>query len=287
MTGPVGALLDDGRRLHLQHGPIDLVIEAWGGSAEVERAYGQAATAFDGLLQDLVADLDVLRRPVATRVRHGRTLRSVAATRMIRAARRHAPAYVTPMAAVAGAVADWVLVEMSRGRKLDRAYVNNGGDIAVYLAPGTHVIAAAGPNLSDRVRIAADDQARGIATSGWRGRSHSLGIADAVTVLARSAAEADIAATLIANAVDLPGHAAVARRPAQDLAPDSDLGETPVTTGVDPLTDTEIDIALQNGKTCADEMLARGLIDAATLWLQNHVTTVGAASPAKKDLLDA
>ena len=47
---------------------------------------------------------------------------------------------------------------------------------------------------------------RGIATSGWRGRSFSLGIADAVTVLAATAAEADAAATMIANAVDLPGH---------------------------------------------------------------------------------
>ena len=32
---------------------------------------------------------------------------------------------------------------------------------------------------------------RGVATSGWRGRSHSLGIADSVTVVARNAAAAD------------------------------------------------------------------------------------------------
>ena len=53
---------------------------------------------------------------------------------------------------------------------------------------------------------------RGIATSGWRGRSFSLGIADAVTVLAATAAEADAAATVIANAVDLPGHPAIDTR---------------------------------------------------------------------------
>ena len=68
---------------------------------------------------------------------------------------------------------------------------------------------------------------RGIATSGWRGRSFSLGIADAVTVLADRAAAADAAATIIANAVDLPGHPAIVRVPACELAPDSDLGRAP------------------------------------------------------------
>ena len=66
---------------------------------------------------------------------------------------------------------------------------------------------------------------RGVATSGWRGRSFSLGIADAVTVLAATAAAADAAATIIANAVDLPGHPAIARRPASELEDDSDLGD--------------------------------------------------------------
>ena len=96
---------------------------------------------------------------------------------------------------------------------LDKAYVNNGGDIALHLAPGavdaTPAIAGTGHGLADRVIIRADDPVRGIATSGWRGRSFSLGIADAVTVLARTAAEADAAATMIANAVDLPGHPAI------------------------------------------------------------------------------
>ena len=66
--------------------------------------------------------------------------------------------------------------------------------------------------------IDADDPARGIATSGRHGRSFSLGIADAVTVLARTASQADAAATIIANAVDLPGHPAIVRCPAQRVA---------------------------------------------------------------------
>jgi hypothetical protein len=66
---------------------------------------------------------------------------------------------------------------------------------------------------------------RGIATSGWRGRSFSLGIADSVTVLAATAAEADAAATIIANAVDVAHAGIIVRRPACSLKDDSDLGD--------------------------------------------------------------
>ena len=60
-----------------------------------------------------------------------------------------------------------------------------------------------------------------------------------VTVLADTAACADVAATLIANAVDLPGHGAITRAPARTLFPDSDLGAIPVTTDVGALSAAE------------------------------------------------
>ena len=49
---------------------------------------------------------------------------------------RIAAVYITPMAAVAGAVADEMLQALVRGRTLDKAYVNDGGDIAIHLTPG-------------------------------------------------------------------------------------------------------------------------------------------------------
>ncbi len=85
------------------------------------------------------------------------------------------------------------------------------------------------PSLFATATIRAEDGIGGIATSGWRGRSFSLGIADAVTVLAETAAAADAAATIIANAVDLPGHPGIVRQPASSLQPDSDLRDLPVT----------------------------------------------------------
>jgi len=132
------------------------------------------------------------------------------------------------------------------------------------------------PGLMRTMIISADDPTRGVATSGRHGRSFSLGIADAVTVLARTASQADAAATIIANAVDLPGHPAVLRCPAHDLQPDSDLGARLVTRGVGELSGREIEDALEAGADSARKLLAAGLIDGAALRLHGEMIVVAA-----------
>jgi ApbE superfamily uncharacterized protein (UPF0280 family) len=188
--------------------------------------------------------------------------------------------FLTPMAAVAGAVADDVLRAMTQAAALDRAYVNNGGDIALHLTPAASftlgmVARPDRPSLFGKARVAGHDCVRGVATSGWRGRSFSLGIADAVTVLAGTAAEADAAATLIANAVDLPGHPAIARAPALERDPQSDLGERLVTLAVGPLSEGEIESALDGGEREARHWRACGFIEAAALSLGGRIRLVG------------
>ena len=270
MNEPEIVWLPDGRRLHFHHGPIDLIIEAFGDPAEVQMAYRQAATRFETILTELVAELVELRRPVGRVIRQ---FSSPTARRMEAATVPLADVFITPMAAVAGSVADEILAAMTSGRRLDRGYVNNGGDIALHIAIGQRIdvaIAGTGHGLSDRLTIAADDPVRGIATSGWRGRSFSLGIADAVTVLARTGAAADAAATLIANAVNLPGHPGVTRRPARELAPDSDLGDRLVTVDVGALDDGEIAAALDAGAKVADRLMRQGSIQSAALFLGGH-----------------
>jgi ApbE superfamily uncharacterized protein (UPF0280 family) len=276
MQGAQANWLPDGKRLHLNHGPIDLIVEAFGEPGEMRTAYEQAVLRFETVLGELVAELLELRRPATPsrpRVFAGRTAR-----RMEAAVAPLAEKFLTPMAAVAGSVADEILEALAAGRGLGRAYVNNGGDIALHLAAG-HEIAAAvagtGHGLGDRIIVRAQDLVRGIATSGWRGRSFSLGIADAVTVLARSGAEADAAATVIANAVDLPGHRAIERRPAGELAPDNDLGERLVTVGVGLLTADEVDEALDAGLAVAQDLRRRGLIEAAALFLAGETRVCG------------
>jgi ApbE superfamily uncharacterized protein (UPF0280 family) len=263
-----------GNRLHLAHGPIDLVIGATGSAAAVERAYRGAAAAFDGLLDSLVAVLPVLRRPV------GDAMGLPPAALLMHAATAPlADRFVTPMAAVAGAVADTVMAAMRTVPGIERAYVNNRGDIAIHLAIGQAMDVGVVPELrrplmTAAIRLRHADGIGGVATSGWDGRSFSLGIADAVTVLAASAAEADAAATLVGNAVDID-HPAIVRRPAVDLDPDSDLGHRPVTTAVGILPKEAVAAALENGAGYAAELVGRGLIRGAMLVLQDRARIVG------------
>jgi ApbE superfamily uncharacterized protein (UPF0280 family) len=189
--------------------------------------------------------------------------------------------FITPMAAVAGAVAEEILGAMLDAARLERSYVNNGGDIALHLGHGEHFTVGLmdrpdRPGLMRTIIVDADDPTRGVATSGRHGRSFSFGIADAVTVLARTASQADAAATIIANAVDLPGHPAIVRCPAHDLQPDSDLGARLVTRDVGELTGHEIEDALESGAACARNLLTAGLIDGAVLRLQGETVLVSA-----------
>ena len=272
MTRAAAARLPDGR-LHLQDGPIDLVIHAEGPRAAA--ALSAAARRFVGLLDELCAELPALRAP------SGAPLQGLVARRMGAAVAPHAArGFITPMAAVAGAVADEILAAMVEGGGLTRAYVNNGGDIAVHIAAGERLTLGVvdrpdRPDLFARALI--EPGIGGVATSGAPGRSFSLGIADAVTILAADAAMADAAATVVANAVDLPGRAGILRLPANVILPDSDLGALPVTRLVPPLARDEIDAALAAGAAVAHALLAEGRIVAALLRLQGESRTVDPA----------
>ncbi len=273
-NGPSAALLEDGR-LHLQHGPIDLIIEAWGERAEVEAAYRQAIARFDDILELLVQELAQLRTPLTEAYP---LLRGPVARRMLAACWPYRAIYITPMAAVAGAVADEILQAMLKERDLRKAYVNNGGDIALHLAEDNALTLgvvnnADHPAIDATVTLAASMPVRGLATSGWRGRSQSLGIADAVTIFAINAAAADAAATMVANAVDVE-HPAISRMPARSLRADSDLGDLAVTVAVGALPASVRAEALAKGRERARELQRQGLIYAAYLALQGEVLAV-------------
>jgi ApbE superfamily uncharacterized protein (UPF0280 family) len=271
-------LLPDGRRLHLHDGPIDLIVEAFGTAAEINAAYRAAAERFVTVLDELCSELPLLRQPA----RRGDPLAvGVIAKNMVAAVASYGEwTFITPMAAVAGAVAEEILGAMTSAANLSRAYVNDGGDIALHLAPGEHFVVGMAerpdrPSLFGTATLDSTQPVRGIATSGWRGRSFSLGIADAVTVLADRAAMADAAATIIANAVDLPGHPSVVRVPARNLAPDSDLGGRLVTQAVGELSRGEIAAALDAGVAVSHSLLLDGLIRCAALHLRGATNIVG------------
>ena len=219
-TNSAQATLLPGDRLHLHHGPIDLIISATGRSEAILAAYQQAAICFENLLETLAAELISLR----TLLKPSQPLKflSPIARQMYVSALQFQQYTVTPMICVAGAVADYVLNKMTSGIHLDKVMVNNGGDIAFHLAPNQMTTIGICEDLRSNkpkhhIQIDHSDAIRGVATSGWQGRSFSLGIADSVTVLAQNAAVADAAATVIANSVDLPLSNKIHRKPAAPI----------------------------------------------------------------------
>jgi ApbE superfamily uncharacterized protein (UPF0280 family) len=265
-----------GNRWHFQHGPIDLVIGAYGDAPAVHDDVEHAWTRFASVLTELVAELHLLRSPV----QQAEHVSGAVARRMVAACLPHRDVFITPMAAVAGAVADEIIEFFRADARIRRAYVNNGGDIALHLREGERYRIGVFGDLGrvqrgERWRLDGDFDlegampSRGVATSGWRGRSFSLGVADSVTVLARNAAAADAAATLIANAVQVDDPVVI-RRPACELKDDTDLGERLVTVEVGTLAPGAVETALDAGLAAAHRMLAAGVIHGAVLWLQGR-----------------
>ena len=274
------------RRWHFQHGPIDLVIGAEGDVDALNQAREAAWARFQTVLPELVGELRALRLPV----RGPCALKGAIARRMWHACRPYHAGFITPMAAVAGAVAQELIACYERDG-VARAWVNNGGDIALHLAPGASARVGLFADLArlDPTDVRSDGHfdvhaampVRGVATSGWRGRSFSLGIADSVTVLARTAAQADAAATVIANAVDLPDPR-IRRVPANQLKDDSDLDEMPVTQHVPVLEPELVQRALQAGQQRARALQREGLIHSAVLVCQDAWLRVDARQPQRE-----
>jgi len=250
-------------RLFLNHGPIDIVLEAFGKDKPL--AYEKAKKYFSTLLNELVLDMDLLKKEV---VPH-RNFNNKISQSMQNATEKFYPDFITPMAAVAGSVADNILNVLVKDTKLEKAYVNNGGDVSFYLTENQTVKSslASIPNIIAEIDY--KDKSRGIATSGWRGRSFSLGIADSVTVLADNAAMADAAATMIANSVNIKNHPSIIKKPAEEIYEDSDLKNLMVTVEVGDLKQSEIEDALRNGNEVGKTYLKNGLINSALIELHN------------------
>lgn len=273
------SLFGTGQRLHIQHGPTDLVIDADG----VERLvlFEAAVDSMHDVLTGLADELPRLRASWQA----DRAFSGPVSRRMQDACALAGDRFVTPMAAVAGAIADHVLAAMMASRHAATATkisVNNGGDIAFWTGNGAITRAAIAGQQDAAITLRGPTAWRGMATSGQGGRSLSPGIADSVTVLADCAAHADVAATLIAGAVNCPGLAGIDRIPAHDIDADSDLGSRLVTIAVPPLDLGQIDTALTAGCTLATELIAGGRIAGAVLELQGEIAVVGLDDPAAR-----
>ncbi len=290
MSSAVRRRLADGR-WHFQHGPIDCIVSAEGEGSVAAECIERAWQRFGGVLDELVAELPLLRADLSSAPVANMAPQGAVARRMVEACRAHARQgrFMTAMAAVAGSVAE-ELIAFFDDPRIRRAFVNNGGDIALHLAPGASFDVGLFTDparglarwpLDGRFSIASSSPVRGIATSGWRGRSFSLGIADSVTVLARTASVADAAATVIGNAVDVDD-ARIGRRPANAVRDDSDLGNRLVTCHVPVLPLSLVERALASGVAQAEREIGAGRIVAALLCLQGESRACGVPSGLRR-----
>ncbi|MYG42732.1 MAG: UPF0280 family protein [Rhodobacteraceae bacterium] len=271
------ATMIGGDRLHLHHGPIDLIIKAEAKKQDcVRKAYSSATKKFESVLDELVAELPLLKTPISTVFNPPK---GQVARRMYKSTWPYARrVFVTPMAAVAGAVADEILSCMLNDTTLTKAYVNNGGDISIYLGRGekfTVDIKQLNNTGLGQIELFDSLEIGGIATSGKGGRSLSMGIADSVTVLAGNASDADVAATLIANHVDIPEHPGITRMPAEEIVDDSDLINQNVVIACENLDSHDVELALARGSQFAQELLNDGKIKSVAMFLQNSFRLLG------------
>ena len=259
---------EEDNRLFLQHGPINIVLEAIG--IDKNLAYQNVKEYFETLLEQLVLDMELLKKEVV----FNRKFNNKISQSMQEATEKYIPTFITPMAAVAGSIADNILRVLINNTNLEKAYVNNGGDVSFYLNKNQIMKSslASIPNMITEIKY--KDKSRGIATSGWRGKSFSRGIADSVTVLADNAAMADAAATMIGNAVDIYNHPKIKKRPANEMYEESDLKNLLITVEVGLLTKVEIKEALKNGYQTALQYIQKDLINAALIQLSEYFCIV-------------
>lgn len=192
---------------------------------------------------------------------------------------------LTPMAAVAGAIADKA-ADFLASRGMTKVIVENGGDVALRLAQGEKIVVGVRPRvdregLSHCLRLGGEKPSWGVATSGLGGRSFTRGIAWSATVLAQRASTADAAATAVANATWIPC-GQVRRAKAAQLDPYSDIAKLEVTLEVGELPFEVASKGLEKGLARALDLKAAGVIEGAFLCVGSLCGSVGL-----EDILEA
>ncbi len=250
-------------------GPMRLVIRAWKkGQPQIEVAR-KAAEKSIRYLEQIASCRLLLSRPIPEAVKWPK---GDLAVQMISSVKAIGDDDLTPMAAVAGtiadAVADWLV-----DQKMDRVIVDNGGDIALRLETGETATVGIRPQIdnllvSHVLHLDGSQPSWGVTTSGVGGRSLTRGIASAVTVVAANASVADAAATAIGNACFVEDEGIV-QSPAESLDPNTDLAGLSVTTEVGELLPEKILKALECARQKAELLSQRKIILGAFMGLQN------------------
>jgi hypothetical protein len=253
-------------------GPMRLVIRAWNKKQPQIKLARRAAEESFSYLERIARCRMILSRPIpeiADLPEDELALGMIASTRAI------GDEDLTPMAAVAGTIADAVADWLFK-RGLTRVIVDNGGDIAIRLAQDETATVGVRPQvtsplISHVIHLYSGGSTWGVTTSGMGGRSFTRGIASAVTVLAKNASMADAAATAVANACFVEDKG-ITQLPAEKIDPSSDLAGMHVTTEVEPLSSESICIAVGSARYKAEYLFQKDIIIGAFIALGSVYT---------------
>ncbi len=261
-------LLDD-ESILAECGPMRLIIRAWKrGQPQTEIACQAAKESFS-FLESLARFRPELSLPFKKkRFQPEDNLARV----MLKSVKAVGDDDLTPMAAVAGtiadAVADWLF-----DRGMSKVLVDNGGDIAIRLAENETATVGVRPKINSMeishvIRLDDRSPSWGVTTSGLGGRSLTRGIASAVTALADSASAADAAATSIANQCYVEDNGIV-QVPAEQIDPDTDLTGIKVTVKMNSLSREKILSAVDKAFKKADYLSQKKIIIGAFIALED------------------
>ena len=255
--------IGDGRVL-AQYGPMRLNIDVHGQSGPDSKLAARGAEYAFTLLPRLVPAQKLFSRKNLALSHLNPDFDEPLFSQMIQAVALVQWPDLGPMATVAGVVAESVAMHLKQAGAT-RAIVENGGDLAIYLAPGRAVAVGVrlGVNASEptyKITLTGDRQSLwGICSSGLGGRSLTQGIADTALCVASSAVVADAAATALGNACYVQSPE-VRRVKAETLQPDTDIAGLMVTESVGNLSEAEIDAAVDNASVYAHKLVRNGII---------------------------
>ena len=271
--------------MFLEIGPTSLVIIGEMDGKPYEFQKELLVEKVNSLLAEIREFLPVLKQK-AYKIKNTKHMPDVP-KKMVEAVKTIDEASLTPMAAVAGSVADGIK-EFLRNEGLDLVSVNNGGDISIFnkKAKGLKIdigdihTGESSPYLLNIEQLIDF----GLATSGFGGRSFTLGLADIVTVIAATGAVADAAATFICNCTNTESKQ-ITRKKASEIDPLTDIPDDNVTFKIGQLYKHDILKALDNGLGIAANLKYKKHIYDATIKLQGHmVTTINGDNPIKLEV---
>jgi len=241
-------------------GPMRLVISSFLGKVPQREMNIRAAEKSFEYLEQVAGARESLSRPYTDLPDQ---MREPLALEMVCSAMAIGDADLTPMAAVAGTIADAVANYLA-GRGMTKVIVNNGGDVAIRLQGRDSVTVGIRQDIrstdfSHVISLSPERSSWGVATSGLGGRSLTRGIASASTVIARTASAADAAATAVANACFVKD-GRVIQRAADLIDPATDIPGVSVTLEVGHLEESKKSLALQRAREKAEELMERYVI---------------------------